>query len=67
MNPDPFIQLVIEQLKNRHSELSLRKISRETGLTFQWISLFLNKKIKNPGYTRIKKLHDYLSSCKFHY
>jgi transcriptional regulator with XRE-family HTH domain len=61
MKPDPYIQRVIEKLHNRPLKLSLRQIARDTGLTVQWISLFARGQIREPSYTRIVKLDNYLS------
>lgn len=35
-------------------------IARESGVSYSWISKFVNGHIPNPGFTTLKDLHGYL-------
>jgi transcriptional regulator with XRE-family HTH domain len=37
-------------------------IADESGVSYSWLSKFVNGHIDNPGYMTLKKLHEYLSA-----
>lgn len=50
----------LEALANRDE--SLRQIAAGAGVKYDWLSKFWNRKISDPGYIRLKRVHDYLLS-----
>lgn len=39
-------------------------IAEESGVSYSWLSKFVNGHIDNPGFGTLKKLHDYLLTGK---
>ena len=36
-------------------------IADESGISYSWLSKFVNEHIENPGFGTLKKLHEYLN------
>lgn len=54
--------LVREQLTLRRGEW--KTIAAEAGVSYSWLSKFVNRKIDNPGYETLRGLHAYLGPAK---
>lgn len=39
-----------------------QRIAEESGVSYSWLSKFVNSHIDNPGFVTLKKLHEYLSA-----
>lgn len=39
-------------------------IASESGISYSWLSKFVNERIDNPGYETLKRLHAYLQSTR---
>ena len=39
-----------------------KAIADESGVSYSWLSKFVNSHIDNPGFVTLKKLHEYLSA-----
>ena len=37
-------------------------MAKESGVSYSWISKFMNGHIDNPGFTTLKELHAYLTA-----
>jgi len=59
-NPSLFAHTVT-MLRNRPAPLTLRKISADTGLGEQWLSMLLRTPDVDPGVKKTQTLYEYLS------
>ncbi len=50
----------LELLQNRSVKLTLRQISKDTGLPEGWLSMFHRGKIDNPSHRSLQTLYEYL-------
>jgi transcriptional regulator with XRE-family HTH domain len=53
-------QKALELLQNRSVKLTLRQISKDTGLPEGWLSMFHRGKIDNPSHKYLETLYEYL-------
>lgn len=51
-------------MKNRPAWLKYKEISDNTGLHKEWLRLFNNGGIENPGIQSVQKLNDYLKGVE---
>lgn len=49
-------------LRDRPENVSLRKISNDTGLGYEWLRKLLYEGIPDPGVNKIETLYHYLSA-----
>lgn len=54
--------MVRTELNRRRGEWPT--IATESGVSYSWLSKFVNEHIDNPGYETLKRLHAYLQSTK---
>lgn len=40
-----------------------QRIADESGISYSWLSKFVNGHIDNPGFGTLKKLHEYLTTA----
>lgn len=60
MTRSPLYQRTLELL--RKSPATLREISEETALGYEWLRKFKAEKIPDPSVNRVQQLHDFLST-----
>lgn len=53
---DTDVRAALEQRKG-----DWQTVAKESGVSYSWISKFMNGHIDNPGFTTLKELHGYLS------
>ena len=49
-----------KKLLEERGELSLREIAKGAGVGHQWVRSLVYGRIRDPGVTRLEKLHDFL-------
>lgn len=54
--------LVRDELNRRRGEW--QRIATESGVSYSWLSKFVNEHIDNPGYETLKRLHAYLHNTR---
>lgn len=53
---DTDVRAALEQRKG-----DWQTVAKESGVSYSWISKFMNGHIDNPGFTTLKELHSYLT------
>lgn len=56
--------LDIDEIVKRLSDRNLKKVSDECGMAYDTVWRIANGKAKQPSYTTVKKLSDYLQNWK---
>lgn len=54
---DSEVRVALEQRKGEW-----QTVARESGVSYSWISKFMNGHIKNPGHTTLKDLKEHLAT-----
>ena len=54
----------VKELSKRMKPFSLVEMERETGLTYQYLWQLRKGKRPNPSYITVKKIVDYMESCR---
>ncbi len=54
---DTDVRSALEQRKG-----DWQTVAKESGVSYSWISKFMNGHIDNPGFTTLKELHAYLTA-----
>jgi hypothetical protein len=52
---------VLEKLRSRPRETTLRHIADATGLHLDWLEMYSQRKIKDPSVNRVETLYVYLT------
>ena len=63
-DPKDVIEQTLKLLQDRPSRISLKDISKATGLKRGWLSMFHQGKITNPSFLTLQTLRNYLISIK---
>lgn len=56
------LQETKQLLEERRKSETLEQIAKGAGINYWWMRSFAARKINEPGYLKLSKLHSYLSS-----